>query len=87
MGRKNVTRVRVEINPKEDGDVAFRKMFAAFKSACMDARIIHTYKQHETYESKSMKKRRKKRESEIFRLKSKLKENFINSKTKGKNND
>jgi hypothetical protein len=77
-------RVRVESNPKEeDRAVDFRKMFIAFKNACDDAAIQHTYKQHSVYESKSRKKRRKKRESEMFRLKMKLRENFM----QGKNNE
>jgi ribosomal protein S21 len=73
----NVTRVRVEANPKDDPEVAFRRMFTAFKIACVDAGIMHTYKQHETYESNARKKRRKQRESEITRMKNKLKENFL----------
>lgn len=73
----NVARVRVEANPKDDPDVAFRRMFIAFKSACTDAGIMHTYKQHETYESKTRKKRRKQRESEVARMRNKLKENFL----------
>lgn len=74
---KNVTRVRVEANPKDDPEVAFKRMFIAFKSACTDAGVMHTYKQHETYESKTKKKRRKQREAEITRMKSKLRENFL----------
>lgn len=75
---KNIARVRIEVNSKEDDrDVAFRKMFMAFKSACTDAGIQHAYKQHETYESKPRKKRRKMREAEIARIKSTLKENFL----------
>lgn len=76
MGR-NVTRVRVEANPKDDPEVAFRRMFIAFKIACTDAGIMRTYKLHETYESRTKKKRRKQRESEIARMKNKLKENFL----------
>lgn len=74
---KNVTRVRVEANPKEeDREIAFKRMFINFKNACKDASIMQMYKQHETYESKSRKKRRKVRESEIARMKIKLKENL-----------
>jgi len=74
---KNMARVRVEVNPKDDSDVAFRRMFIAFKSACTDAGVMHAYRQHETYESKSRKKRRKRKESEIALMKNKLKENFL----------
>lgn len=81
---KNVTRVKVEINPKDDPEVAFRRMFLAFKIACTDARIKQTCKQYATYESKARKKRRKRRESEIFYMRNKLKENFFQQ---GKNND
>jgi ribosomal protein S21 len=77
MSKRNVTRVRVEINPKDDPEVAFRRMFGAFRIACTDAGIMHTYKQHETYESKTRKKRRKKREAELVRMKQKLRENFL----------
>lgn len=77
MGRKNITRVRVEVNQKDDPEVAFKKMLIAFNRACTDAGVMHTYKQHETYESKNRKKRRKQREAEIARMKQKLKENFL----------
>lgn len=77
MGKKNVTRVRVEANPKDDPEVAFKRMFVNFKISCVDAGIMNTYKQHETYESKTRKKRRKKRESELARMKNKLRENFM----------
>lgn len=77
MGKRNITRVRVEANPKDDGDVAFRRMFVNFKIACVEAGIMNIYKQHETFESKTRKKRRKKRESELQRMKQKLRENFL----------
>ena len=70
---KNATRVRVEAT-KYDGDAALRR---AFKAACKDAGVMHTYKEHQTYESKARKKRRKQREFEITRMKNKLKENFL----------
>ena len=76
MGK--MVRVRVEINPKEDDrEIAFRKMFAAFKKSCAEAGVMHAFKQHETFESKSRKKRRKSREAEIARIKTKLRENFV----------
>lgn len=75
MGK--AVRVRVEVNPKDDPEIAFKRMFVAFKSLCKEVGIMHTYKQHETYESKSRKRRRKRRESEIARMKNKLRENFL----------
>lgn len=75
----NIVRLRVEINPKDDDrDSAFKKMLRAYMNASTD--VGHTFRQKSTYESKAAKKRRKKRESEIFRLKTKLRENFVNSK-------
>ncbi len=78
----NIVRVRVELkqyNPHasyDDRDMAFRKMFTAFKKACSDNVIAATYKEKSSFESKSRKRRRKQRESERQRLKTKLKENF-----------
>lgn len=72
----NLVRVRVEASSKDDSDGAFKRLFTAFKNACKDAGIQHAYKQHQTYESKSRKKRRKQLESEIARIKNKLRENF-----------
>ena len=73
----NITRVRVEINSKDDSEIAFKKMLIGFNRACTEAGVMHHYKQHETYESKTRKKRRKHREAEIARMKQKLKENFV----------
>lgn len=87
---KNTVRVRVELklhhsNPSYDErEMAFRRMFAAFKKQCSDSGVLHEYKQHESYESKSRKRRRKKNESELQRLKAKLKENFTQGKPQGK---
>lgn len=83
-----VTRARVElkdISPHasyQEREIAFKKMFTAFKKACAEAGIQHTYKQHEHYEKPGEKKRRKKRESEVQRLKAKLKENFPEQRKK-----
>jgi ribosomal protein S21 len=60
----------------QEREIAFRKMFTAFKKQCTEAGILHQYKQHEYYESPGEKNRRKKRESEVQRLKNKLRENF-----------
>jgi ribosomal protein S21 len=81
----NLVRVRVEANSKDDSDGAFKRLFTAFKNACKDAGIQYEYKRHQTYESKSKKKRRKQRESEIARLKNNLKVNF--QQHQGKNNE
>lgn len=85
----NLARVRVEMNPRDEySEGAFRRLHAAFKNACKDAGVLHTYKQHQTFESESRKKRRKQRESEISRIKNKLRENFqqqIGKKNEQKN--
>ncbi len=78
----NIVRVRVEIDPDDKTasqpglTPAFWKLKKAFHKARQDAGIEHLYKQHEVFESKSRKARRKKRESEIARLKNKWRENF-----------
>lgn len=82
MSKKNAVRVRVELrlnhpHPSyEEREIAFKRMFTAFKKQCSDSGVLHSYKQHESFESKSRKRRRKQKESELQRLKSKLKENF-----------
>jgi len=77
----NAVRVRVELRESrhadyDDREIAFKRMFTAFKKKCSEAGVMHAYKQHEHYESKSRKRRRKRRESEVQRLKAKLRENF-----------
>ena len=76
----SVARVRVEARDRgghwEDRDKEFRILLGKFRKAVSEAGIINTYKQKETYESKGRKRRRKKREAELARLKAKLKENF-----------
>lgn len=82
----SATRVRVELrhyNPNasaDERDSGFRQMFKAFKKQMSDSGVLHTYKQHETFESRSRKRRRKDREAEVQRLKNKLKENFWNAR-------
>ena len=78
----NIVRIRVEMNPKEEDKEIARRMHIAFKNAYKDSGIAHTAKRYETYESKSRKKRRKQRESEIMRMKAKLKDNFLQGKNK-----
>lgn len=78
----NIVRVRVELDADDRTasqygiTPAFMKLRKAFHKARSDASIEHLYKQHETFESKSRKNRRKRRESEIARLKNKWRENF-----------
>jgi ribosomal protein S21 len=67
-------------------EIAFKRLFATFKKAVTDAGILHDYKEHEFYESEGRKKRKKKREAEVQRLKFKLRENFPNRKTDKKDN-
>lgn len=57
-------------------EIAFKKMFTAFKKAVADAGILHDYKEREYYETEGQIRRRKKREAENQRLKEKLRENF-----------
>jgi ribosomal protein S21 len=57
-------------------EVAFKKMFTAFKKAVAEAGILHEFKKREYYETPGEEKRRKKRESENVRMKEKLRENF-----------
>ena len=86
----NKARVHVELRQvvrdpnNEDRDIAFKRLFTAFKKACSEAGVMHAYRQHEAFESKSRKRRRKKREAELALLKTKLKENFPQGKTQGK---
>ena len=78
----SVRRARVELKDVSphasyhERETAFKKLLTAFKKARVEAGIDHSYKQHEHYESPGIKKRRKKREAEVQRLKAKLRENF-----------
>lgn len=71
----------------QDREIAFRKLFSAFKKAVADAGVLHQYKRHEYYESPGEKRRRKKRESELQLLKAKLRENFPEKKKKADKKD
>lgn len=56
----NVVRVRVELKKKyNDPHKNFREMHAEFKRRVSNAGILHDYKDHEYFESKSEKKRKK----------------------------
>jgi ribosomal protein S21 len=57
-------------------EIAFKKMFTAFKKQVAEAGILHDYKAREFYETPGEERRRKKREAENVRLKEKLRENF-----------
>ena len=79
--------VRVELkNPvshfagKEEREREFKKLFTLFKKQCAEAGVLQSCKQHESFESNSRKRRRKKRAAELARLKDKLKENFYERK-------
>ena len=66
-------------NPHATGDERernFRGLFTAFKKACSDNGILRDYRRRETYEKPGVKKRRKRRESEIALLKARFRENF-----------
>jgi len=82
----NLVRVRTELKPlpsnasAEERDVAFRILFRTFKKACIDGGVLHNCKEHESFESNARKRRRKKRESEIGRLKAKIRDNFLQGK-------
>lgn len=86
----SIARVRVELRDlpptasREDREMAFRKMHTAFKKAVTEAGVLHQYKQHEYYESPSEKKRRQKRESDLQKLKAKLRENFPQKRASSK---
>lgn len=77
----NIVQIRVELrnNPHshDDRESGFVKMFKAFKRAVDASGIMHEYKERQTYESKSTKRRRKKRESQAYILKMKLRENLL----------
>ena len=60
----NVVRVRVELKKKyNDPHKNFKEMFQEFKRRVSNAGILHDYKDHQFFETKSQKTRRKKRES------------------------
>lgn len=77
----NKVRVRVEVNFKRvpynassddrkfATDQAVRLMRLAFKRRCEDYGIKHAFKEHEYFESKPRKDRRKRKEAELRRLK------------------
>jgi ribosomal protein S21 len=50
-------------------DQAFRVLLTVFKRRCNDYGIMHAYKEHEFFESKPEKDRRKRKEANLRRLK------------------
>lgn len=71
----------------QDKEIAFKKLFSAFKKAVAEAGILQQCKRQEYYESPGEKRRRKKRESENQKLKAKLRENFPEKKKKSDKKD
>lgn len=59
-----ITRVRVELKNKyNDRERNFKDMFQDFKRRVSNAGILHDLKEHQNFEGKSEKKRKKKREA------------------------
>lgn len=60
----NIARVRVDVKNKyNDPHKNFKDMFAEFKRKVSSAGILHDHKEHQFYESKSEKARKKKQEA------------------------
>jgi ribosomal protein S21 len=60
----NITRVKVEIKKKyNDPHKNFKEMFQEFKRRVSNAKIMHDYKDHQYFESKTERKRKKKRDA------------------------
>lgn len=60
----NLARVRVELKKKyNDPDKNFREMFQEFKRRVSNSGLLHDYKDHQFYESKSERKRKARRVS------------------------
>lgn len=58
----NATRVRVELKKKyNDPQRNFKEMFTEFKRRVSNAGIMHEYKEHQFFESKSEKARKKRK--------------------------
>lgn len=75
---KNKVRARAEAKPlpfnatQQDRDHAFKVLMAIFKRRCNEYGIMKSYKEHENFESKSRKDRRKRKEAHLRRLKDEL---------------
>lgn len=69
----NKARVRIEAK-----GLPFKVFLSKFNHEVSRSGVLNSYKQHEAYESKGRKKRRKKREAELKLLRSKMQENLVN---------
>ena len=62
----NVTRVKVTRKAGDPNEHrAFKRLMTEFKRRVDAAKILHHYKEHQYFESKSEKRRKKKREAEL----------------------
>jgi ribosomal protein S21 len=72
MARANVRVEAKSLSPhasQSDRDHAFRILLTVFKRRCNEYGVMKSYKEHEYFESKPEKDRRKRKESELRRLK------------------
>ena len=69
----NAVRLRVELrpSPNKTKEEQFREMLHVFKRRCNECGILSKYKDYEFFESKSQKERKKRRESELRKMKEK----------------
>lgn len=76
---RNITRVRVEASRfgYRDRDQAFKMLLHAFKRQRNDVGIDHDLKEHEYFESKSRKNRRKKRSAILKAQQEELQQKFL----------
>ena len=74
----NVSRVKVVAkwtgNSPNERARAFRHLHTEFKRRVSDAGIMHEFKEHQFFESKASKRRKKKREAELRRKQEMLEE-------------
>lgn len=77
MANKAKARVELRIGKYKTEKEAFEEMVHVFKRRCNEAGIMHSCKEHEFYESKSEKKRKKRREAQ-----SKLKKESLASRNR-----
>ena len=72
------TGIRVDARPlsrnatDEDKDRAFKGMYAAFKRLVNETGILTEYNRKQSFESKGQKRRRKKKESALARMKQEM---------------